>query len=197
MANFPGEGELRFLYTTVASGVTRSHSHRINVQLTDWETAGQNFSAYDVNVKSGAPIVLQTWVTTYFTYMDDMFHTSATFPTVELWRYTPGTYEAIFWSSYALAGVGAGASAANVDGQNIITFRAAAGGSARLVYMEGIAVPGISQTFPTANAAVNALATYVTSAASAIMARDNSYLISPIRYLPGSNERLTKDRLRP
>jgi len=197
MANFPGEGELRFLYTTVASGVTRSHSHRINVQLADWETPGQNFSAYDVNVQSGAPVVLQTWVTSYFAYVDDIFHTSATFPTVELWRYTVGTYESQFWASYPLSGVGASASAANVDGQNILTFRSAGGGSARLTFMEGIAVPGISQTFPTASAPMNALASYVTSAASAVMARDNTYLISSIRYLPGSNERLTKNRLRP
>jgi hypothetical protein len=197
MANFPGPYELRFLYTTVASGVTRSHSHRVNVILAGAPVAGLAFSGYDVVLRDSTTDDLQTIVDNYFAVMEDVFHTSADFPSVELWKYTPLTYDAAFWAGYALAGSGASASAAIVDGQSILTFRTSNGGSMRLVYMEGIANAGITQTFPTASAQVNAIGAFITSAIAPFVGRDNGYPIAALHYLPGVNEGLTKDRLRP
>lgn len=196
MANTPGEFELRFKYRTVASGFTRSHQHRMSVNLDDPLTPGLAFGAYDVIQRDAAVQDLAVFVAAYMGVLQPLFHTSADFPVVELWRYTPGTFDAQFWAALALAVNGTSASAAVVDGQSIITFRTAGGGSARVSLMEGIANVAATSAFPTSSAVVNTYAAFVSSSATPFVGRDNTFIIVPINWLPGTNEALTKGRIR-
>lgn len=197
MTNFPGPYELRFRYITTASAVVRTHEHRMSIALNNDLTPGLAFADYDAKARDNTNVDLQVAVDEYFDLFQELFHTSADFPAVELWKYTTGTFDAQFWSVYALAGSGASASAAQLDGQAILSFRTASGGIAFAEFMEGIAVPGITQFFPTASTPVNNLATLMSDSNTIFKGRDNGYLIAPLHYMPGSNEKLTKDRLRP
>jgi hypothetical protein len=62
--------------------------------------------------------------------------------------------------------------------------------------MEGIAVEGLTQVFPTTSTPVNNYAGYVAGSATPFIGRDNTFCIVPIKYLPGKNEALSKARLR-
>lgn len=197
MTNFPGPYELRFRYITTASAVVRTHEHRMSVHIVNDLTPGLAFSDYDVALRNTTNLDLQVMTDAYFDLLQELFNTTTDFPAVELWRYPTASFDAQFWAVYALGGVGASASASQLDGQALISFRSANGGIAFLEMMESIAVPGITQFFPTASAPVNALAAYAAGVATPFKARDNGYLIAPLHYLPGINERLTRDRLRP
>lgn len=78
------------------------------------------------------------------------------------------------------------------NGQEIWTFRSAAGGIAKLVVMDA-ANPNNNRTpIPPADP----IATYMTGATSWVIARDDGYLIAPINVSVGENERLFKARNR-
>lgn len=196
MANTPGEFEFRLKYRTVASGFTRAHQHRMSVNLDDPLTPGLALGAYDLVLRDASVQDAAVFWANYMAVIQPLFHTSADFPVVELWRYTPGTFDAQFWAALALAVNGTSASAAVVDGQSIITYRTSNGGTARTSLMEGIANPAATSAFPTSSAVVNTYAAFVTSSATPFVGRDNGFLIVPINWLPGTNEALTKGRIR-
>lgn len=197
MANFPGPFELRFTYITTASSVTREHQHRVSCVLENELEAGLDFADYNLLLRNGTPADLLATTDAYFALIDDLFTNTAEFPLVELWKYTVGTFDSQFWAAYPLAGQGASGSGAVVDSETIVTLRSQNGGIMRLQFEETIFNPAITQAFPTSVTAINNLAAYCIAPTGPFVARDNGYPIAALHYLPGSNEKFFKDRLRP
>jgi hypothetical protein len=197
--NFPGPYELRFSYSTTPAGLaTFSHIMHLNVDLTSVPAAGTLFSAINAKTKGGvATPTLAAAVEAWLTLIANAWNTTTDFPVVELWKYAAGTFDATFISSYdptVSAGLSASASLAAI--QTIITFRSVEGGIMRLNFMESVTAVAGSQTFPTNITLYNNIAAFCVSSDAWMLARDTSYLVAPIRLLPGQNEQLFKKRFR-
>lgn len=196
--NFPGPYELRFFYTTPESGLTLNHVQRLNLNLTTQPNVGDAFVNINAVTRGGvATPDLATVVEDWLTLIDDEFSTTVSFPNVELWEYTPLTFDAKFISAYSpTANAGVNAAPTIPAQQSIITFRTAEGGILKINLMETVRSAQQQQSFPTGTPSINAIATFVTGSTNWILARDTSYPISRLRWLPGRNEALFKKRFR-
>lgn len=196
MANFPGPEEIRLFYNSIAGGVSYPHVHRFSVDVAGDVAPGLTFADYPLNLKGGSTQTADLFIVDYVDLIADLFRTDTDFIYAELWRYTPDTFDSFFLSAETIGQVGVSAGATVADQQSIITFRSANGGGARLDFRHTVGSEQITRSFPTPNTTINALAAFVCSGASPIKARDNGFLISPIHWLSGLNEALSKKRLR-
>jgi hypothetical protein len=161
---------------------------------------GDPFSAWDVENSTGVTRTAQAIADSLAALFEPLYNASVsdTLSRVELWKYTPGTYEAAFQSSYSPSFTASGSGGVN-DAEAIVTFRTAGGGIARLHVMEPVAVvdPGLTLGMPSGVTEIDALASFLTTAPKVMLGRDNTYVISALNYHPGISEALFKDRYRP
>ena len=190
--NFPGPYELRFNYTTTIGTRVRSHQFRHSLDLLTDIGPGDIFANYDGKTKAGGSSPLSSYAPTIEGLLDDIFHTSSSFGTVELWKYTAGTFDASFYSEYTLGTNGVSVNNTVEDSEIIITFRSENGGIARVQLEETHFSRGKSQVFDTSDADINALANFLVGGSSMMVARDNGYLFAPLKYHPGENEHYFK-----
>lgn len=196
MSNFPGPEEIRIFYQCVQNSISYPHVHRFSVDVAGDVAPGEAMSDYPLNLKGGTTQAADAFIDDYVDLIADLFRTDTDFIYAELWRYTPETFDSFFLSAYTIGQVGANAGATIADQQSILTFRSANGGGARLDFRHTVNAEQITRSFPTPNTTINTLAAFVVSDLSPIKARDNGFLIAPIHWLSGLNERLSKKRLR-
>jgi len=197
MANFPGPYELRFNYSTIAAGITLISQHRFSLDFAQIGEPGDPFSEWLPQGRLTAfTQSLDDFVNEYVTFLLPFFPTNANIVDVELWEYEAGSFNAAFRSSYAIAVAGTNGSPSAVDGQMIVTFRSTLGGILKLDLRQTIYAPAIFQLFPTSSGAINDWAAFVVGNNTCIRARDNGFAFSPYKFLPGANEKYTKNRLR-
>jgi hypothetical protein len=121
---------------------------------------------------------------------------------VTLWRYLPNSFQKIFITQAGVDSPNGAINLANpptaLANQQTFTFRSAAGGIAKLVLLETTIGGNSTIPFPVPNApAINNLANWAVSADSHIVARDNGFLIVPLRLSQGENEAVWRKRYRP
>ena len=194
--NYPGPFEVRIAYTTVASGVTDAHIVRVSMDLFTVGDPGDPFSAFEALCRNGSVKALDDWVDDFVDVLQPIFRTDSIFGSAELWEYTPGTFDASFLSTYLIAAAGTSASATVDDGQAIITFRTATGGSARLDLRETIYGAGQKLGIGAAPALVIAVSNFFIALVSPVKGRDGGFVFTGLNWLPGTNERAFKERFR-
>jgi hypothetical protein len=191
--NYPGPYEVRIFYT-VTSFV---HVQKLNVRLETDPTPGDDFSTINALRRDDAPYALDSEVDDWVVLMKAIYNTvSTTIDYAELWKYTPGTFDASFVSTYPIAVAGTSGTTTNAAGQYIITFRTTEGGIMKLSFMESIMALAARDTLPLGNAGADAIADAVVAGTSPWLARDTSYPFSCIAAYAGQNEALFKKRYR-
>lgn len=194
--NYPGPYEIRVNYTTVASGLTRGHQMRLSLDMFTAADPGDAFSEWITLDKGGTHPALDTVVDDLVLKLKVRFNASSTINDAELWQYTPGTFDAAFRSTYSIAVVGTSGGATVADSQEIYTLRSVNGGNARLTLMETAAAAGPSLAYAACAASVKDVFDRLTIQASPFIARDNGFLFTALKWHPGINEALFKDRYR-
>lgn len=192
--NYPGPYEVRIFYQVS----TLAHQQNLSCQLQSDPDPGTLFSSIYVRnrVNTMNPL-LSAAIDAYIALIDDMYSSaSATFARAELWKYTEGTFQADFVSSYDISATGASGSSFVAAGESIITFRTANGGSMRLHYLENVITNAAIDPPPFANATLEAIRQFVVSDDNWIYARDNSYPFAAVAAFTGQNEKIYKLRYR-
>lgn len=195
--NYPGPFEVRILYTASASSIATNHQVRFSMNMNTEADPGDPFSDWTAQSRLGATPQLDTWVDDLMALLQPLFNTTTSFSVAELWEYDPGTFNAAFRSSYALGLLGTSASPTIADSQALITFRSQLGGSARVDLRRTKFSEAVTDAYPFGDTDVQALANFISAVGSPVIARDGGYLFSPLNFLRGFNEKLSKLRLRP
>ena len=198
--NFPGPYQVRILYGSgdLSPGGNISHLASLNLDLTAVPSPGAAFTTINALTKGGVltpqlDVAMEAWLT----LIALMFENITDFGIVELWSFVPDTFNATFISAYTpVANIGTSVQPNLAASQAILTFRTNEGGILRLNFMEAVFPPAASQLYPTLNVGLDAIFDFTASDASWILGRDTSYINAPLRFLPGQNERLFKQRFR-
>lgn len=191
--NYPGPFELRINYLTNEPAAIATHQLRISHLMSVEGDPGDPFSAWIPLQKNGSAVdTLADHTDDIVALLRPLYNTASDFVDAELWEYAPGTFDAIFRSSYAIGLAGSSGTATQNYGQCIITFRSATGGIAKLDLRGTILGFGVRLAFPTASTPLNNLAAALIGATSIMIARDNGYLIAHLFALIGQNERAWK-----
>jgi len=194
--NYPGPYEMRLFYN--ANLGNPEHVMHLSLDLPDVPDPGDTFDLIDVQRHSGVTHTLEFETEVLLTLLQPIWPALTDFSRAELWKYEALTFNSDFVSAYTpVITNGTAATASIVAGQAIVTMRTVAGGIFKLSMMESYLVAGARQSFPTGNAAVNALADYFTSLDHAWIARDNARPFAALHFMPGQNERLWKRLYRP
>jgi hypothetical protein len=194
--NYPGPYELRLNYTTLFASVVYEHQFRHSFDCDSDPGPGSTFASYLANKRGGGNVGMVTWLASLIGAIESFFHTSTDFVTAEIWKYTPGTFNADFQSIETVADNGTSSLATQADTQTIISFRTTAGGVAKADFRNTIFAAGPSQSFPTAIGGVNTTAALFYDNNSIVIGRDGAFVFSPVKFLPGANERAFKRRQR-
>lgn len=187
--NYPGPYEVRIFYHTNEAAAIADHVLRLSCNMNVVASPGDPFSSWSATKRDGTGVVLSTAVDALIVLVKPFFHSSTDFIYAELWEYTPSSFDAIFRSSYTIGVSGTSASVTVSAAQTVVSFRTATGGIFKVDMRGTISNPAIGISFPTAITIVDNLAAHLVGASSPWIGRDNGYPLSPIRYLPGQNER--------
>lgn len=168
---------------------TRSHVVRINCQAVGSPLAGTPAASITMQQRSGATIALDAAANQAWSFLRLNYAIAITASSYTLWRWA--TENARDFISTGTLSNPLGAAGSTVQaGQTTLTFRAAAGGIAKLVLIESNNA-GDARAALVANGAgtsVQRLAAYAISGDSIMTALDNSFLVSPLRDARGQNE---------
>lgn len=187
--NYPGPFEVRLFYTTNEPAGVNEHVLRLSFQMAVEADPGDPFSDWIPVDKAGASVIaLNTKVDDLITLIKPHFNTNVDFSLAELWEYAPGTFDAVYRSSYDVNVAGTSPSATVNHAQTVLSFRTALGGVMKVDMRGTVLAKGPQQSFPTNIAAINTTATGFLAGTSIWWGRDNSYPVASIRYLPGENE---------
>lgn len=199
--NFPGPYEIRIFYTTSVSSVALEHVQHLSLDTAGNPDPGDLFST----IEGTFPILSPT-----HTFLDDIVNDwvldmktilssggGNTIDRAELWRYDPGTFDAIFISAYTIAVAGTSGSAIVAAGQDITTMRTLAGGVFKLSFMETVNAAGVTDTGTIASAGIESMVSDIEAGQYPWRGRDGSFPFVRIARYPGINEKLWKKRFRP
>lgn len=197
MPNFDGQYEVRIIYTTTPSGFPEmQHTLTFDVEPTAPPEVGELFPAINVATRSSAPLPLSDVIDDFVAGMIGIYPSTANIVRAELWYIPEGTFAGTFVSVYDITEVGTAVAGSQIAQQTTLTFRSIGGGSGRLQFMECSVSGNNKEAYPYANAAIRAIADYVTNAANPILARDNTFFFANINCSHGQNERLWRKRYR-
>jgi hypothetical protein len=194
--NYPGPYEVRIAYECTSGGLTIPHAVRFSMDLATVGDPGDPFSAFETANRNGTNTPLDDWVDGMVIDLQPNFRTDSDIIAAELWEYDPGTFNALFLSTYPIAVAGTSTGATQPDTQSIVTFRSTLGGSARLDLRDTIYAPGAKLSAVSAPVGILAVIANLTDVVSPVVARDGGFLFTALNWLPGGNERAFKNRFR-
>jgi len=197
--NFPGPYEVRIYYTTTPVGFPAiTHSSRFSCQIQGTPAAGLPFTSYSAFPLSGAVIPLNTVVDNWVALLRPLLSTGGgnTVDYAELWKYTPGTFSAVFMSSYSIALPGLSGGSVFAAGQLIQTYRTYEGGIFKVSVMESTVVSSGIDSPPFTPAAAENMRGGIIGASNCWIGKDTSYPLAAIGQYAGQNEALFKKRYR-
>lgn len=195
--NYPGPYEIRIEYAVTIGTTPLTHRLRVNVALVEPVVAGTPFTGITAVLRNGSNLALNTLTDTFVGLIRPFFNTANTaFVAAELWKYTPGTFDAEFISSYNIGLGGNNAAAAVLASQAIYTFRTTEGGTMKITLMESATSQGAKILYSALSAANQALVDFLIAVNAPFLARDTSYPFSFVALYPGQNEAVFKKRLR-
>lgn len=197
MANFDGEYELRFFYTTTITAIALEHRLTFDIDVVGVPSPGDEFDTIEVQFKGGGSETLDLWITNRWL---PVWRAVMDIPTdiirAELWYAEEASFDFIFIGVMPLGYAGLSANPAQVAQQLTATYRSASGGVGRIQIMESVVGGNSLVSFPTSNAAVNAIMAQVTGPNSIVLARDNSRPVVANKLGLGQNEKLYRARFR-
>lgn len=194
--NYPGPYELRINYATIFAAVGYEHQLRLSFNADSEGDPGDDFEDWTVLKRNSTAESLEQVTLDLLDLLYPIWHTTTDFVSAELWKYTPGTFNAAFQSSLPIGESGTSENPVVADSQAIITFRSTLGGYAKLDMRHVSTDPGPFQLYPFSGGGYNNLATFVAAETSGFIARDNGFLFVPYKFLPGTNEKMFKNRWR-
>lgn len=194
--NYPGPYEYRLVYQTVAASLPKISEFRLSLNVVGTPSPADLYSSINLEAFDTSTIDLDDWEDALITVLQPLFNTTTDFVASELWLYTPGTFSAVFVTGRTVGLQGSSGSASVQDGQAVISFRGTDGSRGKADLRQTVLPSGITQTFPTGSAPVNALAAFLSGVDSMVITRKGGHFLTPYKFNPGTNERYFKDRLR-
>lgn len=198
--NFPGPYEVRLFYTTSPAGFTGiQHVAKYNIALDADPPVGEDFANINARMRNTGTIALDTWVDSWVALLLQLVSSAGgnTIDLAELWKYTPGTFDASYVASYSIALAGLSGAPPVPAGQAIQTYRTQEGGIMKLSFMETGLVTAVRDAPPFTPVASENIRQAVIADTNCWLARDTSYPIAAIGNFVGQNEALFKRRYRP
>jgi hypothetical protein len=194
--NFPGPWEIRLNYVATYGSLTANHLARYNVDVSGTPSIGDPAGDFDLKRRSLSTIAFTTFIDEWIALLVPVYTIHAGFVSAELWKYDPGTYDATFYTSYAIGEDGTQNANQKAATEVILTFRSTNGGIGRLHFMEAHLDPGDALGAGFYPSPWDDIAAYVENANNVFLARDNGYLLTSLKMLPGQSEALFKRRFR-
>ena len=192
MPNLAGPYEIEFQLTGWTAPV-RTHVMRLNVIAVGNPPPGTAVTAIDIQKQGGATAKLNVVANQAWDFLRQAYNTAITCIGYTLWKYVPGTAAKDFISAGTLTNpAGSNASPGVVAWEVVATFRSANGGIMKTVFLES-SLTGETRVALVPNGAGNAVqkwAAYVLSADNITIARDDAFIIAPLRDARGQNERI-------
>lgn len=197
--NYDGTYEVEVAYTVTVSSVTIPHRHTFDVALDTIPTPGQAADTILTAGKDGTSTDLEAYLIAYWGTVADLMGSGTSQPIFTLWQYAPEpSKDKQFICQWALSvPVEYSPNPSVAAHQTTYTFRSALGGVMRLQFMEDVVNAQNYVLSTSAAGAEQALIQFVLNDNSAILARDNGYIVGGIRVNYGYNEKLTRLRYRP
>lgn len=196
--NYPGPFEIRINYLTDEALANAAHQLRLSCVMSVTGNPGDPFSSWIPIQKNGSAVSnLATHVDNLMTVLRPLYKTAVSFTDAELWEYNPGTFDAVYRSSYALALAGTSASSTITASQSILTFRTALGGIMKVDMRGTVFSPSITDAAPFTAGSYATLAAIFTAATDVWVGRDGGYPLAALAFLPGQNEHAWKVANRP
>ena len=193
--NYPGPYEIEYELTGWTSP-TRSHVFRVSCLAVGSPAAGSLPTAIDIQKQGGSTAKLNVVANQLWEFIRLFYPNTIQCPGYQLWRYVPGTLAKDFISTGTLTNpISAGTGTITAAQQLTLTFRSANGGILKLVLLETNQT-GDARIVLLNNAAgtpPQKLASYVMSADNVIMARDDAFIVTPLRDSRGQNERIWRE----
>lgn len=191
-----GLWQMTIRYSVDLGGRAFNHKHTFDIRMVDEVVIGSSFDFIVIGRKNVGDQPLSTWLAEYMNVWLLQFASTCTVGLVELHKLVPGLPPQ-WWSaddSYVgNTGTGLGLNVAAF--QQLFTCRTLGGKIAKLQFMEGnIGDNEVTVVMPSANQ--TAYRDFVTGDSTAIVGRDDEFLLSLISYSSGQNEHLQKKRNR-
>jgi hypothetical protein len=195
--NYPGPYEIRMNYSAPAGGFPLISQIRVNVDVDTPPDPGSPFADYDLISRAGLFYNAQTFTDAWATVLAGVMRTDANFSTAELWKYSPGSFNADFQSGYNVGQAGLNAGTAQTTISAIITMRTQNGGHLRCQLNHMVSGASTTDPYPFAITEYNDIADFYSALSSPILGRDGGYVFAPMNLLVGQNEFIFKKYFRP
>jgi len=195
--NFPGPYENRIIYTvSLEPGGPLTHEFRYSMELDVDPSPGDPYNTMDVVLSGGSTLALHTSTLAVVNVMEDLLsEVGSTIDHAQLWRYTPGTFDAQYISSYDIGQDGLHSAAPTAAMGLIFTFRTTLGGIMKCVLLD---VPGdnnVPVTYAELDGDLKAFVDYVKHPTqSPFLARDGGRPFVNLKTFSGQNEAIFKRR---
>jgi len=187
--NFPGPYEIRIFYT--AGSIEHQMNLSCNVKYNP--QPGDAASTIAVQLADGSDDFMGNVVSAWITLIKTLFAAAdVTFDRAELWEYTPGTYVSRYISTYDIGTAGDSASTTKLASQGIMTFRTTEGGVMKIYFQGTTLAAGPRETYAAAAVVLQDIFDFVISDANWILAKDTSYPVAALAWLPGESEAIFK-----
>lgn len=197
---YPGPYSIEFTLNTVVGTVTLEHKLELNCKVTGDPVPGTSIGTIMVQKAGGGTQTASLCITDFWAQYKTGHSTATTCSGVTLWKYTPGSYEKLFISSYNVAlGAGTLVGAPTEGHQTQITLRSALGSYMRVNWMEdpSTAKNQITLVPNGTGSGAQRVALYLLSINGWATARDGSFPIAPMKTSFTQNEALDNKRFRP
>ena len=195
--NFPGPYELRLFYTVdVSPGGPLTHEARNSLNLETDPDVGDAFADINCVLRGGGTEDLETMLDRWVNVFEDFYDSGdTTIDYCELWKYTPGTYQAQWISTEALNQAGTATTGNRAAAESIITFRTTNGGIFKIAWQDSIAGPSPPVVYADTNQVTKDVIDFYTHPTTApFIARDNGWPAVSLKIFSGQNEHIFKIR---
>jgi len=197
MPNFDGLYELRIFYTTTPVGFTiMQHRMTLDIKVNDSPPPGTVFPDIDYTARNGTVSSFDGWVDALVVLLQAIYPAATDISFAEMWFIPEGTTSGTFISSYPIGVNGTSANPSIPARQVTLTFRSIGGGTARCQLMESDSNIDTVEFPPYSYVDYFNIAEYITAPTSPVLARDNTFVFSNIKWNNGQNERLFRKRYR-
>jgi len=195
--NFPGPLEIEFAYTV--AGVKHKMRQSFSVAPPATVTPGQNPNTiFPLLRDTGAsPVSIVQHTQDLVDKIQPIFNdTDASGGVVDVYEYTPGTYDRTWITSFTSGFVPSSAIPTGLASQTTLTFRSTKGGIGRLVLLETVGSTNDQIEPGDFDLTIQELVTEFVSNGSPWRTRDDGFFLTPIRLSPGQNETIWRKRYR-
>lgn len=186
--NFPGPYEVEIFYTSEG----RQHIQRLNCDTVSAPSVGDAPNTINLDTRDVVGVQLDTAVAAWALLIAGTFHTSASIDSFNFWQYAPLTTNRTFITSGLLGQAGLSTSSNNGLHQATGTFRTIGGNIMKVVLLETIQTFQSRVPYATASNSLKAISDFVVSGSNWVLARGDTFPISPLNWVGGQNEALFK-----